>query len=304
MANGTLSEESGDETHSRGSSDTFRGHLASDPAASAASQALPRTTRRPRGPRRDPTGQASRLRPREADAGPCVPNWVQASGQWRRGQGRQLAARPQLRGRPAVCQRSRCSGSRPPRRGPPAPPGQFRAHLHFGTAPMPAGTGPAAGEGDQGVTGRVPAPASAPSRCRPPALTCRPAPARGCRAKAPRPRRRRTRTLGGFASAAGAAFGPPARAPWRGGGGAVAGCPESLRDGHRARRLWPRAKCLSGTRRRHHRRHLPGFENGGRATASQSGRSGRLLGNARPAPLHAFRLIRRGPPIFSRTVFT
>lgn len=57
-------------------------------------------------------------------------------------------------------------------------------------------------------------------------------------------------------------------------------------DGHRARPLLPGEQILSGGLR-HRRRHLPGFENGGRAAASQSGDSGRLLGNVRSRPAGA-----------------
>lgn len=57
---------------------------------------------------------------------------------------------------------------------------------------------------------------------------------------------------------------------------------EARRDGHRAGLLLPRENFLSGARRR---RHLPVFENGGRAAASQSGDNGQLLGNMSPTPL-------------------
>ena len=56
--------------------------------------------------------------------------------------------------------------------------------------------------------------------------------------------------------------------------------------GHRARPLLPGEQFLSGVRR-HRRRHLPGFENGGRAAPSQSGGSGRLLGNVKSRPFGA-----------------
>lgn len=58
---------------------------------------------------------------------------------------------------------------------------------------------------------------------------------------------------------------------------------ETRWDGHRARPLLPGEQFLSGGRR-HCRRHLPGFENGGRAAASQSEDIGRLLGNVKSRP--------------------
>lgn len=110
----------------------------------AATWLAERVPRRPRHPRASRRPAVLAAPPRHADAGPApLPrSRPRGSGDGARG----------ASGRPAVGQRSRRSGSRPPRA-----PGRFRApHLHFGAAPRPAGTGPApppaaaaAGGGDQ-----------------------------------------------------------------------------------------------------------------------------------------------------------
>lgn len=70
----------------------------------------------------------------------------------------------------------------------------------------------------------------------------------------------------------------------RSGVGRWPGAREALRDGHRAGPLLLAEKFQSRARCRR-RRHLLGFENGGRVSASQSGDNGQLLGNMSPAPL-------------------
>ena len=63
------------------------------------------------------------------------------------------------------------------------------------------------------------------------------------------------------------------------------GAQEARWERHGARPLRPGDGFLSGRRRHLRRRHLPGFENGGRAATSQSGDAARLLGTWSPALL-------------------
>lgn len=110
-----------------------------------------------------------------------------------------------------------------------------------------------------------------------PALTGHPPPARGCRTKAPRRCPRRVRKPGGFASAAGAASGPPARAPWRGagcGGGRLPGC----------RSHFCRERCFCQERTTAAAAIFRGLKMAAALLPANQGNNGRLLGNLSPAP--------------------